>query len=129
MENFSLGLTDLFSLSITFFIKRFLRFLISFTKNAFFNVFYSWGHRFFTSMSSTGVAPPKISIERVEGKEETLPTHATETHLSNRTYLAADIDPKWFHHQLLMCYHWQPLGFCCDPSDEEEWFQMVKLDR
>ena len=44
--NFSLGLINLVNLSTTFFIQRFITFFIFSIKNAFFNVFNSWGQRF-----------------------------------------------------------------------------------
>jgi len=54
LGNFSFGLIKFVDLSTTststststFFILRFLTFFIFFRKNAFFNVFYSWGQRF-----------------------------------------------------------------------------------
>ena len=46
LGNFLFGLRDVVNLSTTFFIQLFLRFFIFFIKNAFFNVFYSWGQRF-----------------------------------------------------------------------------------
>ena len=36
---------DVVNLSTTFFIQRFFTFFLFFIKNAFFNVFYSWGQR------------------------------------------------------------------------------------
>src|SRR6218665_3464068 len=47
LGNFSSGLFNFVNFSTTFFIQHFSTFFISFIKNAFFNVFYSWGQRFY----------------------------------------------------------------------------------
>src|SRR6218665_802327 len=46
LRNFSFGVINFVNLSIMFYIQHFLTFFIFFIKNAFFNVFYSWGQRF-----------------------------------------------------------------------------------
>ena len=59
LGNFSLGLRDVVNLSTTFFIQLFLRFNF-FLKKRVFNVFYSWGQRFFTSMNASMAIVKKL---------------------------------------------------------------------
>src|SRR6218665_2198485 len=68
-EFFSFGLRDVVNLSTTFFIQRFFKFFIWFIKNAFFNVFYSWGqhflHLWFEGPSKAMDWNPTIAITRI----------------------------------------------------------------
>src|SRR6218665_1723241 len=67
---FSFGLRDVVNLSTTFFIQRFFTFFIFLHKNAFFNVFYSWGQHFFTSMLSTSSPYKKVTRLGKKNKDE-----------------------------------------------------------
>jgi len=47
LKNFSFGFINFVNLPTTFFIQRIFNVIIFFITNRVFNVFYSWGQRFF----------------------------------------------------------------------------------
>src|SRR6218665_3103329 len=67
LGNFSFGLINFVNLSARFFILRFLTFIF-FTKNVFFNIFYSLGSTFFTSMVFVACSISKCLVRRCHGQ-------------------------------------------------------------